>query len=58
MFPRPCGVAAETFLRQVLRKRGTAAQQALQEPAEARVKILKQHGELVFFARHKLRYAI
>jgi hypothetical protein len=37
-------------------ERGTPTQQAFKKPAEAWVKILKQHGELVF-ARHKLRYA-
>jgi hypothetical protein len=46
----------ETLLRQVLRERGTSTQQAFKEPAEARIKLLKQHGELFVFAPHKLRY--
>jgi hypothetical protein len=47
----------KTLLRQVLGKRSPPAQQALEEPAKAWIEILKEHGELFVFARHKLRYA-
>jgi hypothetical protein len=46
----------ETLLRQVLRQRCATAQQTLEEAAKARIEILKQHGELVILARHKLLY--
>jgi len=47
----------KTFLSQVLRERSTATEQAFDKPAKAGLKILKQPGELLVLARHKLRYA-